>query len=346
MTYYQGHDPFLFISISLRFTGLMMAAGTPLIENGYRVFANNSGNPNYWESIVTDRLCTPHCVAVLAIVNDAFLTDRRCHAELSLAAIHQKPVAALILTEKPLPYEIETLLANAVRFPCTIDTIRDTVLEKVAPLDILQPCLERSSFVIKDSTLTRYRGSYPKVTIPDTVTDIYFRAFSQNASLKTVIFPKGLKTIGQSVFENCFGIEEIILPEGLETIGKYAFFNCDKLEKIYLPESLLSLGDGVFAYCYQLQTVRVPKRIKQLPPSLFRQCLMLKEIILPEGLETIGENAFESCHCLQSVRIPDSVKTIGERAFSDCIALETVYLSQNTVYRENSFPEGAKLVFC
>ena len=54
-----------------------------------------------------------------------------------------------------------------------------------------------------------------------------------HSSVKKVILPEGLKTIGEKAFKNS-NLEEVRIPSTVESIGKDSFRNCFKLQKVHL----------------------------------------------------------------------------------------------------------------
>lgn len=56
---------------------------------------------------------------------------------------------------------------------------------------------------------------------------------------KTIIIPKGIKTIGRACFAGT-NVEEVVLPEGIETIDSDAFNLCTKLKKNQFPRDAQS----------------------------------------------------------------------------------------------------------
>ena len=60
-------------------------------------------------------------------------------------------------------------------------------------------------------------------------------------NLKSVVLPKGLKTIGYGAFSLCSGLESVTIPETVTYIKYGAFYDCDKLTAIALPSELLRI---------------------------------------------------------------------------------------------------------
>ena len=120
-------------------------------------------------------------------------------------------------------------------------------------------------------------------------------------------------------------IKSIVIPNGVITIGYEAFACCEGLTSIKIPDSVTTIGDGAFAECIRLTNIKIPDGVKAIGRSLFSRCRGLTDITIPDGVTTIGDSAFFICNSLTSMTIPDSVTTIGAFAFNMCDNLKTVY---------------------
>lgn len=69
-------------------------------------------------------------------------------------------------------------------------------------------------------------------------------------SYGTVIFPDGVKKIGDFSYKN---IDYVILPDGVEKIERSAFKGCDRLKKIFIPKSVKVIADEVFLWCNKVE---------------------------------------------------------------------------------------------
>ncbi len=125
------------------------------------------------------------------------------------------------------------------------------------------------------------------LTLPETVTDIYYDAFRGCRKLTSVTLPNSVTYLGSSVFAECEALTEVTLPKGLASIENATFRACGSLAKIEIPAGVKSIGSSAFDGC------------------------ALKEIVLPEGVERIGDRAFYDCDELASVVFPDSVCEMG-----------------------------------
>ena len=173
---------------------------------------------------------------------------------------------------------------------------------------------------------------------------------------KTIIIPKGIKTIGRKCFAET-DVEEIVLPEGIETIDSDAFNFCTKLRKINFPETLKVIGHGAFKGCFFLETVILPKTMKEISDYAFYEA-GIKQLILPENVNFVGTEVFagtdiettdipenftlnsamfEKCQKLHSINLLGSHITIPERCFCDCINLTEIDITKTALIKDEAF---------
>ena len=117
---------------------------------------------------------------------------------------------------------------------------------------------ENNSLVIVNGILIDGRTCSGKVTIPDGVTSIGYRAFQNCTGLTSITIPKSVTSIGDSAFFECAELTSINIPEGVTSIGKHAFFECAELTGIKIPSSVTSIGDCAFSACNKLPEITVP----------------------------------------------------------------------------------------
>ena len=218
---------------------------------------------------------------------------------------------------------------------------------------------DSGGFVILRGVLHSYEGPGGEVTVPDGVTEIGEKAFSENdaepeweaaaedVGLTGVTLPEGVRSIGSSAFASCKNLRNISLPESLTSIGDYAFKGCESLERVRVPDGVTSIGSGVFrecgrlrrvvlpvnlkyigseafAYCLSLPAVRIPNGVKGIGGRAFFGCTMLDDVRLPAGLTEIGQEAFGECKSLTGIALPDGLQSLGRNAFRMCVSLEWV----------------------
>ena len=212
--------------------------------------------------------------------------------------------------------------------------------------------------ILDDGTISITGCSNESVllTIPEEingkqVTSIQMRAFYNNKTLKTVILPDGLLTIGTAAFMGCTSLTNINLPESLLTIADGAFSGCTKLKDISIPSDTRVEGfsfentpwleeqraisplvfvnsvllDGITctgeAMIYSkitftdetTSTSEVPSQVTEIASYAFAGS-EVTSVDIPESVDTIGEYAFVGCNNMNSIYIPSTVTTIGNQA--------------------------------
>ena len=169
--------------------------------------------------------------------------------------------------------------------------------------------------------------SVKSVILPDGLTSIGNCAFKCCYNVLSVTIPDGVTHIGDNAFSNC-GITNIIIPGSVKTIGSHAFNGCDNLESVMISDGVKSIASGAFSKSHNLKSVTLPDSITTIAEDLFYGCRSLTSITIPDSVTSIGINAFEYCG-LTSITIPDSVTSIGGGAFSNCNSLTSITIPDN-----------------
>ena len=176
--------------------------------------------------------------------------------------------------------------------------------------------------------------------IPDSVTSIGDRAFSECYNIKSVTISNNseLTKIGKSAFYKCRGIESIVIPSKVVTIDSYSFYQCTNLKTITILSHAnddtdeegnknngnILINDYAFYGCEKLTgTLTLPEGLSSIGIGAFQGCRDLGgSLTFPNSLTTIKERAFMGCEKLtDNLRFGVHVTTIGKYAFRDCIGL-------------------------
>ena len=176
------------------------------------------------------------------------------------------------------------------------------------------------------------RKKLKHITIPKNIRSIDIKCFYDCENLTSVTFEdadclesdnNGL-SINNSVFGHCKSLKDILLPNRLESIGIAAFHGCKKLRGIYIPSRVQYIGGFLFAKSPRMKSVVVSLDNKYYDSR--NQCNAIIETKsnnlvatcpateIPNDLTAIGEGAFEDVN-LDNIIIPDGVKSIGSCAF-------------------------------
>ena len=147
-------------------------------------------------------------------------------------------------------------------------------------------------FVIKGTTLMRYKGVDQDVVIPDGVTTIAFRAFYMNNIIRKVTMPSTLVSIEMEAFSHCSQLSSVVFNDKLWQITIKAFSDCTSLKKLHLGKSVHVLGIESFANCVNLEEVWLPPDLPVLHEKVFVGCDRIQTVTIPKGTISIADNAF------------------------------------------------------
>lgn len=161
--------------------------------------------------------------------------------------------------------------------------------------------------------------------------------YDGKTSLKAIILPRTINSIGHFAFYHCYNLNSAIIPNLVVNIGDFAFNFCSKLPTITIPASVTTIGKYSFSACSAISGFAVhPDNanyssidgvLYDKNQSTLIECPegKLGEFIIPSTVKTIANNAFFQCSKLSSITIPNSVSSIGSQAFYNCSALTAIY---------------------
>ena len=174
------------------------------------------------------------------------------------------------------------------------------------------------------NAVCRGMSSLKSIIIPNSVTSIGTYAFCACSVLNSITFSKNIKSIGKYAFSYCRGVTYLNFPNILESIDIYAFENCNSLTHVYFPNSLKSIGNYAFRNCSNLQEITFSEGLQSIGEYAFYNCSYLYDLNFPNSLTTIGAHAFENCTWLNSVTIGEGVTSVGDDAFYKCNNIQSL----------------------
>ena len=200
--------------------------------------------------------------------------------------------------------------------------------------------------------ITKYAGNDEDIVMPELidglpVTRIDHAAFENCTSLRNIVLPLSLNSIGVRAFNGCTRLESVAIPNGVTGIETNAFANCTSLVSFTLPKGLFRIEAGVFSECSGLTTVifhnnvthigsgafsgcsglasiNIPNSVTHIEGLVFRSCSGLVSVTIPNRLDRIEDHFFWGCSALVSATIPNSVTSMGHSVFRECTGLTSI----------------------
>ena len=147
-------------------------------------------------------------------------------------------------------------------------------------------------------------------------------------NIKTVVIESGVKSIGDSAFEDHKSLKSVVIGDSVTAIGKYAFSGCSGLKDVTIGKCVESIGEHAFSGC-AMESVVIGDSVTSIDQYAFNGCKSLKTVNVGNTLDTISISTFNDCTSLESVVIGDSVRSIGSHAFYRCESLKTIHLGKS-----------------
>ena len=115
------------------------------------------------------------------------------------------------------------------------------------------------------------------IKIPDSVTNIGYKAFASCPVLKSVVIGDGVKSIGQSAFEECVALNNLVIGESVEIIGADAFYHCYRLTSLIIPDSVTIIERRAFQRCFGLSCVVIGRSVERIDACAFADCVSISD---------------------------------------------------------------------
>lgn len=129
--------------------------------------------------------------------------------------------------------------------------------------------------------ITQFWGDSEVVVIPEQIEgkDVVEieAAFTNDTSIKGVVIPETVHTLGVDAFAGCTSLETVAIKgNGLTVIGGRCFIICENLKNINLPDSLQCIEDLAFSGCTSLTEIDIPENVEYMEQSVFANSGILK----------------------------------------------------------------------
>ncbi|MCR5389657.1 MAG: leucine-rich repeat protein, partial [Lachnospiraceae bacterium] len=180
---------------------------------------------------------------------------------------------------------------------------------------------------------------------------IWYEAFADCDSLKTITIPNQIETIQHDAFNGCDGITSVTINPTLKQIDTGVFANCTNLKEIDFGgtgSKLITIGTQAFYKCPSLESVDIPDDITTIGASAFEGCTSLSKVNFPltqTSFTGVDPNAFAGCVSLNDIYFPKSLKTVHSSVFSGCTGLTKIHLGAVKSIEADAFAGCDNLIF-
>lgn len=228
----------------------------------------------------------------------------------------------------------------------TPDTLTGTMLSSVVKYTPNHEYAEAGDYVITLTVVDGEASLYGSSTmgygasILRQTSESDYRNIAYSSAVKRVEVGEKIY-LKSSAFAFCYSLKNVVIPDTVTSIGDNTFFNCHSIQNITIPDTVTSIGNDAFKNCYSLESVVIPDGVSSISGYLFSVCSGLKNVVMPKSVTSIGSYAFSNCYSLSSVTIPNSVTSIGGNAFNSCYSMRyydfSSFISVPTLSNKNAF---------
>ena len=221
----------------------------------------------------------------------------------------------------------------------------------------------------KEAFYGMYCGHIEGIVLPDSITNISERAFYSAYSLRNIIIPKNVKSVGEDAFRYCDMLtiycESETKPDGWaetwNSSNKPVYWGINENNLLEKNGIIYVVNDGkatVTGSTIQLgNNADVQSKVSiqgndydviGIAYEAFRECESLLSVNIPNGVMSIGEKSFYQCKSLKSINFPNSVTTIGARAFYENYDLKTITIpsSVESIGDEAFYACNILIIYC
>ena len=186
-----------------------------------------------------------------------------------------------------------------------------------------------------------------KITIPDTVEEIGYCAFS-STSITSLNLPEGLKVIETEAFAVCEKLKKVTLPSTMEEVGENAFSYCDALTSFNTGSGNVRIATTAIQECSKLKTVTIGKNT-EFYGAYFANSAAAFSANKSNPYYSTDENgvlynkdktvllAYPALSKATVFTVPDTVKKISILAFTFAEYIETVKMTSVEEIEEFAF---------
>lgn len=170
--------------------------------------------------------------------------------------------------------DLTNLLTSDEKSTITHLTLTGVINQK--DFNVMNSYMPSLSHIDLSRTTIQAYSTYDANTIPK-------KAFYQNTTLVSFVFPSTVETIGQASFYGCVNLaSELSIPTSVSTLESSVFGNCTSLTgTLTIPSSITSLGAAAFFGCSGLTgELHLSSYVTSIGSSAFLGCSGFSSLLL------------------------------------------------------------------
>ena len=173
---------------------------------------------------------------------------------------------------------------------CTSLTTIEVSMDNMNYTDVEGVLFNRGKTLLNTYPANKAGANY---VIPDSITSIGDRAFTQCTNLTSIKIPDSVTRVGYWAFTQCTSLTSITIPDSVNSIGGYTFWSCTSLTSITIPDTVTSIGNYAFADCSSLKSITIPDSVNSIGNYAFFICGKLTEVTFLGNAPKIANYVFE-----------------------------------------------------
>ena len=176
--------------------------------------------------------------------------------------------------------------------------------------------------------------------------------FADSYHLQSLVLPKSLEDIGDSMFSNCKNLTDVEFPENIQYCGSDAFYGTPWLKDQFHDDHYAVVNGCILDYDRTQKDIVIPEGVEYIQSEIFDNDPLIRSIVFPDSLNEIADGAFLGCSNLEKVSFGKGITYIGTNAFADTkwihskewIIENGMLLAYNGSSEKLSIPEGVTAV--